>query len=272
MRYRYCFAVFLLILFSAVLQNVAIAQEEECKQVCTSKKFYEEGDNITIYGKVDAVLANTPIIIQIFRNQTLVDVAQEDVAADGSYSVTFKAEGAFWKTSGTYTARATYGTTTNVYETNFDYQTKAAARETTDIFEVDAGDSGTFDVPYTIKGGTVTNILVDQDILGLIVTIDSQTDGQIVLDLQRKWIDAKKIDGADDTYIILIDGLEVPYQETTNANSRVLTIQFQQGDSDIEIIGTYVVPEFGAVAAVVLMVAIASMLVISKKTLLVKLN
>jgi predicted secreted protein with PEFG-CTERM motif len=86
------------------------------------------------------------------------------------------------------------------------------------------------------------------------------------LDLGREWIDAKKSDGTDDTYIILIDGLEVPYQETASDKSRILTIQFQEGDSDIEIIGTKVIPEFGPIAVIILMSAIASAIIISKRT------
>jgi predicted secreted protein with PEFG-CTERM motif len=248
-----------------------IAEAQECQQVCVAKKFYEEGETIIVSGKVDAVLEKTPIIIQIFRNQTLVTISQEDVARDGSYTATFKADGIYWQRDGIYTVKATYGPS-GVYETTFDYKTKATAGTTSKIFEVSAGTSGTFDVPYTINGGIVKNILVDQTILGLIVQIEADTDGSIILDLGRKWVDAKKIDGTDDSYIIFIDGLEVPYQETTNPNSRLLTIQFQEGDSDIEIIGTQVIPEFGPIAMIVLVAAISSALVISAKKNLLQIS
>jgi predicted secreted protein with PEFG-CTERM motif len=72
----------------------------------------------------------------------------------------------------------------------------------------------------------------------------------------------------DDTYIIFIDGLEVQYQETSDADSRILTIQFQEGDSDIEIIGTQVIPEFGPIVMIILVVAIASVIISTKKTIL----
>ena len=73
-----------------------------------------------------------------------------------------------------------------------------------------------------------------------------QDEGTITLDLPREFIGAEKQDGKDDTFIILIDGIEVAYQESVvHSDSRVITINFEQGDSDIEIIGTYVVPEFG---------------------------
>jgi hypothetical protein len=244
---------------------VTFANAQECKQLCVAKQFYEQGDAVIVSGRFDAVLQNTPLIIQVFRDNNRVHIAQVEVSQDGSYTYTLIADGPYFKMDGKYTIQASYGVAGNVYETTFDYQTEESAGTTTNIFEVNAGQFGTFDVPYTIRGGTITNILVDPDILGLIVTIDAERDGTLTMDLERRWVDAKKPDGTDDTYIILIDGLEVPYQETTDADSRLVTIQFQAGDSDIEIIGTFVVPEFGPLVAAVLVVSVTSVIILTRK-------
>ena len=91
------------------------------------------------------------------------------------------------------------------------------------------------------------------------------------LDLPREFIGAEKQDGKDDTFIILIDGIEVAYQETVvNSDSRVITISFEQGDSDIEIIGTYVVPEFGTIVMVILMVGIMTTILATRNKLQIK--
>ena len=141
-----------------------------------------------------------------------------------------------WEEDGTYTVRVTYGSD-NMIETTFEFYTKQSIGPTTNIFEVDAGNRGTFDVSYTIRGGTVKDMLVDPDNFGLTVIIDSDIDGSITLDLPRASIDAKKSDGSDDTFLVYIDGAEVPLEETVNSNSRKINIKFQGGDSDIEIIG-----------------------------------
>ncbi|MBM2851666.1 MAG: sorting protein [Candidatus Nitrosotenuis sp.] len=256
-----------LILFS-VLSLIAVntsAYADTCLQLCVAKEFYTQGDTIVISGKVDALLAETPIIIQIFQGTNIVNIAQVEVAQDGSYTHTVIADGIYWKNSGTYTVKATYGVSGNAYDATFDFQTKSKLNETTQIFEVKAGDSGTFDVPYTIRGGTIKDIIVDPQILGLVVTIQSDGDGALTLDLGSKWIDAKTMVGEDDAYIIVIDGAEVQYQESTDEDSRVLTIQFLEGDSDIEIIGTQVIPEFGPIAIIVLIVAITLTISISTK-------
>lgn len=263
-----------LLLFSvlALAVNTVPAHAQECK-LCIAKEFYTQGDAIVISGKVDAVLDKTPIIIQIFYGTNIVNIAQVEVSQDGSYTNTVIADGIYWKNSGKYTVKATYGVSGNVYETSFDFQTNAKVNDTTQIFEVKAGDSGTFDVPYTIRGGIVKNIIVDPQILGFVVTIQSDNDGFLTLDLGRKWIDAKTTTGDDDSYIIYIDGSEVQYQESADADSRTLTIQFQEGDSDIEIIGTQVLPEFGSIAAIVLVIAITMTIMMStKKTSLLRIS
>jgi predicted secreted protein with PEFG-CTERM motif len=269
--YNKYLAALLVILSASAFVSFAYAQE--CKELCIASQFYEQGDAVVISGRFDAVLENTPLIVQVFRDNNRVHIAQVEVSQDGSYTYTLRADGPYFKTNGKYTVQASYGVSGNVYEASFDFQTSESATSTTEIFEVNAGDKGTFDVPYTIRGGTIKSMLVDPDILGLIVSIQSDKDGSITLDLGRQWIDAKKSDGTDDTYIILIDGLEVPYQESSiGPDSRILTIQFQEGDADIEIIGTFVVPEFGSVVLIVLVVAVFSVVVATRKISVLRLS
>ena len=270
MKFRYVFVLFLIV-STPLLYNFAAAQE--CTQVCVAKPFYKEGEAVIISGKVDAFLPDTPLLIQIYRDSNLVDVAQVDVAQDGTYTHSLIASGPYFKTDGKYIVRASYGVTGNVFEVSFDYQTLESGNNPGQIFEVTRpGNSGTFDIPYTINGGNVTDIVVDPAILGLVVTIHSVRDGSITLDLGREWIDAKTgpdgKSGVDDKFIIYIDGIGIPYQETTiRSESRLITIQFQEGDSTIEIIGTYVVPEFGPIAILILVAAVSSVLVLSKRNL-----
>ena len=229
----------------------------------TNSNSYKEGDTVVISGNVSTIIIGTPITLQIFNQGNLVDVAQFNVAEDGSYSYTIIAEGPYWVKSGEYTVRASFGEG-NVAETQFNFSPKSDVTAT-EIFEVDAGSHGTFDVNYSINGGTVKNMLIDKDIFALIVIIESENDGSITLEIPRDAFDAKKQDQTDDTFIIIIDGIEVPYQETvTNTNSRIITINFEEGDSDIEIIGTTIIPEFGTIAVMILAVGIITTIIVTK--------
>lgn len=268
-RYHYVIFAFAVVFLLAASEQVM--GQTDCR-ICATKQHYEQGETVVIVGRVDAVLERTPMIIQVFNPlQNLVEVAQVDIAQDGSFTHRVVADGAYFKTSGKYTVRGTYGIASNVYETMFEFQTKDVAGATTNVFEVrQPGASGTFDIPYNIRGGTVKNMFVDPTMLALIVQIQSNNDGALTLDLGRQWIDARRgtdgCTGVDDTYIIQIDGIQVPYQESsTTQEARVITIHFQEGDSDIEIIGTCVIPEFGPIAMIVLVVAITATIVASAK-------
>lgn len=254
----------IVISFFSIAFLSAFAQTEELISIKTSDKSYEDGDTIVISGNVTAIILDTPITLQIFYENNLVDIGQIIVAQDGSYSFTLKAAGDNWKKDGTYTIRANYSG--KIIETTIEFFSKQSVIETTNIFEVDAGSYGTFDIDYTIRGGTVTNMLIDSEIFALIVIIDSESDGSITLDLARISIDAKKSDNTDDTFLIFIDGAEVRPEETsTTQTSRILKIDFEEGDSDIEIIGTFVVPEFGSIAILILFLAIISAIFVSSK-------
>ncbi|MFB5630309.1 MAG: PEFG-CTERM sorting domain-containing protein [Nitrosopumilaceae archaeon] len=253
-----------LVVVSLLFSTVTVNAQSQSFSVDTSQKAYEEGERIVVSGQVAAIIADTPVTLQIFHQGNLIDIAQVVVAQDGNYAHTFIAQGPLWQKDGEYTVRAFYGTAT--IETSFDFFSKQALIDTTDIFEVDAGSYGTFDIDYTIRGATIKDMIVDSDIFALIAIIDTVDDGAITLKLPRESIDAKKSNNQDDTFIILIDGVEVPYKEiTTNSEFRTITIEFEEGDSDIEIIGTFVVPEFGNIVIIILVVGIISTILFSTK-------
>jgi len=236
---------------------------ESLISVKTDANSYKEGETIVISGKVSTIITGTPVTMQIFGQDNLVDIAQITVAEDGNYSHTVRAEGPLWSKAGEYTIRVSFGEG-NIAETQFTFSPKTETSETK-TFEVDAGNHGTFDVEYSIEGGTVKNMLVDEEIFALIVIIESTDDGSISLEIPRYALDAKKQDETDDIFIIIIDGIEAPYQETiTDSNSRVITINFEQGDSDIEIIGTTIIPEFGTIAMMILAIGIITTIFVTK--------
>ncbi|MCV0430624.1 MAG: PEFG-CTERM sorting domain-containing protein [Nitrosopumilus sp.] len=254
-----------------MISTGVVFAQESIISVQTDDSHYDEGDTIVISGHIATIVGSTPVTLQLFSEGNLVDIAQITVAQDGSYSHTVNAEGPLWQKQGEYTVRASYGEG-NVAESEFSYSPKSEVSSTATNFEVDAGSHGTFDVEYTIKGGTVKDMIVDSEIFALIVQIDAVDEGVITLDLPREFIGAEKQDGKDDTFIVLIDGIEVSPKEssTIGADSRVLRIDFENGDSDIEIIGTYVVPEFGSIVMIILVIGIFSTVVFTRNRFLVR--
>ena len=66
-------------------------------------------------------------------------------------------------------------------------------------------------------------------------------------------------------FFVLVDGDETNHKASSVGEFWTLTIPFSYGSEEIEIIGTFVIPEFGTIAALVLVVAISSILIISAK-------
>ena len=237
--------------------------------VNTAKSSYIVGDNILISGQVQTVVAGTPLTVQIFDPHTnLIQIAQIDVSSDGKFTKSFLASGPLWVSNGAYTVRVQYGLPNNSAQTTFMFQSSIVP--VSNVYQVqDPNSQQTFGVNYTItgSGNGVNKITIDPQSISLIVSINSTSDGSITLQIPRALIDAKTSAGQDDTFIILIDGAEVkPQSESANGDYRTLTISFLQGDQDIEIIGTQIVPEFGPIAALVLAIAIISIIAVSART------
>jgi predicted secreted protein with PEFG-CTERM motif len=127
-------------------------------------------------------------------------------------------------------------------------------------------DGTNFSVTYSITNGKVLGIKADVPSKSLIVSIQTTGDGQLTIDLPRALIDAKINNQTDDQFFVLNDGQEAAFTETKTAIDRTLTIPFTVGTEQIEIIGTWIVPEFGAIAALVLAIAIISIIAVSAKT------
>ena len=260
--------LFILIILLGFSAGTVFAQESLIS-VQTDDNNYDEGDTIVISGNVSTMIGDTPVLIQIVHEGAFIEIRQLDVAKDGTFSQTIIAEGNVWKSSGEYLIRAFYQE--YIAESSFTYTSKVEVKETKENFEVDAGSHGTFDIEYTIKGATIKDMVVDSDIFALIVQLDAIDEGSITLNLPREFIGAEKQDGKDDTFIILIDGIEVAYQEAVVlSESRKITINFEQGDSDIEIIGTYVVPEFGSIVMLMLIAGIITTILATRNRFQIK--
>ncbi|HJJ24420.1 MAG TPA: PEFG-CTERM sorting domain-containing protein, partial [Nitrosopumilus sp.] len=74
------------------------------------------------------------------------------------------------------------------------------------------------------------------------------------------------INGDDTEFFVLVDDEETEFDEIRTYVDRKLTIPFSEGAEQIEIIGTFVIPEFGTIAAMILAVAIISIVAISAKS------
>ena len=267
--------IFYVLVFVTMISTGTVYAQTSLISVQTDDFVYQEGDSILISGQISTIIGETQVTLQVFTNDNLVEIAQLQVAQDGNYSHILLAAGPLWQAEGDYVVKVTYGDGHSA-ETNFKFSPQVNLVQTTDNAVVNAGDSGTFDLKYAIKGGEVEKITIDPQIFGLVVKINAINDGILILDLPREFIDAEKQNGSDEEFIILVerqDGgiVQTTYEEkNTNSEFRVITINFEENDSKIQIIGTYVIPEFGTIVMIILTIGILSSILLTRNRLQIK--
>ena len=250
------------ILISSIGVTPAFAQMEDSIVVSTDMDSYSAGDTILVSGVVRDLIGQAVSVMITSPNGNIVAIAQVDVSSDKTFSTEITAGGTM-KFDGTYTVSVTYGGQQRTAETTFDFSGVGVGPG--------GGPGGPsidvegYTVGYNIIGGSVLSITADVDANSLIIEISTTSDGELTIILPRALIDAK-LNGDDDEFFVLVDAEEVDFDETTTSSDRTLTIAFFDGSEEIEIIGTFVIPEFGAIAALILAVAIISIIVVSAKT------
>lgn len=138
--------------------------------------------------------------------------------------------------------------------------------QTTQQFAVKDPTSGqSFQVNYSMAGGTVSDVIISQNDTSLIVSVNAASDGNLTMALPRALIDAKAGTN-DDQFIVLVDGADTDFTENKTSTDRTITVAVPQSTTQIEVIGTQVVPEFGSLSAIVLVIAVLSIVAISAKT------
>ena len=118
--------------------------------------------------------------------------------------------------------------------------------------EVNVGGNCT---SYDISGGHVISATVNTNDNSFIVNIDADDDGTLTI--------SPSTSTQKGIFMVLVDGEE---SDDAEINGNTVVVPFNAGTEEIEIIGTFVIPEFGTIAAMILAVAIISIVAISAKS------
>ncbi len=255
--------------------------------VQTNAPSYSQGDTIVINGAVKTISNDTAVTVRIMNSlQNMVSIAQFVPASDGSFSTKVLATGPLWTQAGNYTVIAQYGPTLNT-TTSFIYNggngQEVITTPTTGTYSLQTS-AGTFSIPYTIEGGTIQSMQILGQQTTLAITISTSSNGSLSVSLPRALIDAKALppastkvnststtsvnpeDEPDSSFVVQDGGQTVQFTEVKSTTTRTLGMSFQKGDTTIDIVGTVSVPEFGPIAALVLAIAIVSIIAVSAKT------
>jgi len=275
------------ILITSVGTTTAFGQNESII-LNIDKTSYLEGETISISGEIKNMIPSNQISLIIQSpNGNLVALDQMTIGSDKQFSTEIKLGGKLMKQEGTYTIKVQYGeqsiTTSFEFGGVIDVPENELAETIVEdtVEDIVMEDSVIVDsivtattltiqdstdlISYEITNGKITNVIPDLDAVSLLIDIEAIDNGAITLTIPRSVLDST-INGSDDEFFVLVDGEEVYFEEITTSTDRTLTIEFLAGSEQIEIIGTFVIPEFGTIAAMILAVAIISIVAISAKS------
>jgi hypothetical protein len=119
-------------------------------------------------------------------------------------------------------------------------------------------------INYQSIGGQIQGASINPSTFSLKINLKANTAGTLSIQIPRDMIDAKKLDGTDEVYIVTSGKNIIPFNETKTSFTRTLTISFPADTNEISIYGTTVVPEFPIVLTV-FMIAFTTMIVFSKR-------
>ena len=243
----------------ALAQKILL--EEIPVSVWTDKTDYDHNDMIMVTGQVAHISGFDITVIVVSPLNSIVTIKQLTPAEDGSFETTLNTAGEMWKYDGTYIIKVNYG--------NADKSNKAKVELTgSDLNEtphsippmdkqcsVNEISADSHCIQYSISGGMVTGATLNTNENSIIININAEDDGTLTI------TPSKTVQ--DGIFMVLVDGEE---WDDVEIIGNEVTVMFPAGTELIEIIGTFVIPEFGTIAAMILAVAIISIIAISAKS------
>ena len=238
----------------------------------TNKDVYDHSSLITVTGQAEPVdPQGSDVSIQVFApNGNLATVAQVTPSLDGSFSTIINT--ASLKSDGTYMIKAQYvdvETTvsvelTNAIEVSEATGTGTAVTGTTGTAVTGpSGESfyklGAGQIEYDVTCNATPGFFANADDDSIVIYLEPTDDGIITVTLHEEVIKPFE----DGTFVVIVNNQEM--QDFTQIGN-TLTIPCVVGTEKIEIHGSWAIPEFGVIAAMILAVAIVSIIVVTAKT------
>ena len=241
----------------------------------TDKDIYDHASTIILTGNVDPVdLRGSEVTIMCKSpgGMGVCGIYQLSVNSDGNFSVSINTATFLMKKDGIYEFQANYSgladATVSVELTNA-IETSETGTAVIGTAVTGTGEAGTDEVSfYKLASGQIEYditcnaspaFFANADDDSIVILLDATDDGILTITLHDELI--KPFD--DGTFAVIVNN-QVMQDFTQIGNT--LTIPCLAGTEKIEIHGSWAIPEFGVIAAMILAVAIVSIIVVTAKT------
>ena len=222
--------------------------------VWTDRQSYDHNDMITVKGQVANTASGNPVTLTVVSPlNSVITVAQLVVSDDGKFETTLNTAGAMWKYDGTYTIKVQYGD--NKSDKTFVELTGRTSTPSSVSCGTDQIAIADKCMQYSITGGKVTGASINTNDNSIIIRLSANNDGTLTINPSKDIING--------IFMVLVDNEE---WDDVQISGNKVTVMFPAGTEKIEVIGTFVVPEFGTIAVMILAVAIISIIAVSAKS------
>jgi len=235
----------------------------------------EDSTTISVSGHTSIRITDVTIMVQA-PNGNIISIGQVSPDANGDFMKDIEVGGSQWKQDGTYTIGIKQ-TPSSQYSFSLQVEVNGGTTAATSVSESTL-DSGTTDI-FTPTGG--------KPIAGLTITSENTVLGSTTIAItghtDRTNNSIQIVVSAPNGNIVSIDQVmpdsngdfmvDIEVGGSQFGQSGGYTVTAQQGESSsykdsvvVEVIDGVVIPEFGAIAVLILAVAIISIIVVSAKT------
>ena len=272
------YAVLVLFVILILTGNVIVSQAFAATTITmqTDKDIYDHASEIIVTGQIDPVDlrgSEVTIIVKRLNPVGIAQIAQISVNSDGNFSTMINTANAAMRYDGIYEIKASYSnlaeTTisvelTNAIETS-EAGTAVAGTAVTGTAEMTAAGEGELyrlaagQIEYDMTCNADPAFFANADDDSIVIYLDATSDGILTITLHEELI--KPFD--DGTFVVIVDNQEM--QDFTQIGN-TLTMPCEAGTEKIEIHGSWAIPEFGVIAAMILAIAIVSIIVVTAKT------
>ena len=274
-RYTVFVPIAILILGGTGIVSQAFAEYNMTLE--TDSQIYDHASTIILSGNVHPVDPNgseVTIVCKSPGGTGVCGVYQLKVDSNGDFSVSINTSTFLMKKDGVYNFQAKYSVLAdaiisvelvNAIETYEESGSSSPQMGTAVSGTMTDESGGTFyelgagQVEYDMTCDADPAFFANADDDSLVIHLDPKSDGIITLTLHEELI--KPFD--DGTFAVIINNQEM--QDFTQVGN-TLTIPCLVGTEKIEIHGSWAIPEFGVIAAMILAVAIVSIIVVTAKT------
>ena len=244
----------------------------------TDKDIYDHASTIILTGHVDPVDpigSPVTIVCKSPGGAGVCGIYQLSVNSDGDFSVSINTTTFLMKNDGIYEFQGKYGSLadatvsvelTDAIETPESGTPGTAVTGTAVTGTAETGTSGEplyklspGQIVYDMTCNATPAFYANADDDSIVIYIDPTDDGILTVTLHEELIKPFE----DGTFVVIVDN-QVMQDFTQVGNT--LTIPCVAGTEKIEIHGSWAIPEFGVIAAMILAVAIISIIVVTAKT------